>query len=282
MQERPVPVRHGSVEALSRTAGAFLTTAARFGPRAVLPRHFHDRPILAVTLSGGWSSTLGRTHFDLVPGDIHTEPSGDVHSNRFGPVGAEVLVIQPDPAERELLEPVARLLSHAVQTRLPSARRSALGIARELSCPDAVSRLAIESLALELLTEACRTRRTPSDPARWLTVVHEYMREHFLEPVTMSDLVALAGVHPSHLGREFKRRFNCSPVAYLRHLRLEWAAEQMRGTVLPIADIALAAGFCDQSHFTRAFARFAGRPPASYRRARGAGAGLLRDTAASA
>ena len=220
-----------------------------------------------MTLSGGWSSTLGRTHFDLVPGDLHTEPAGDVHSNLFGAIGAEVLVIQPDPADRELLQPAARLLSHAVHTRLPSARRSAQRIVRELACPDAVSGLAIESLALELLTEACRSRRTPSDPARWLTVVHEYMREHFLEPVTMADLVALAGVHPSHLGREFKRRFGCSPVAYLRTLRLEWAAERIRGTGDPIAEIALAAGFCDQSHFTRAFARSTGRPPAAYRRA---------------
>jgi AraC-like DNA-binding protein len=35
----------------------------------------------------------------------------------------------------------------------------------------------------------------------------------------------------------------------------------------PIARIALDAGFADQSHFTRAFRRYAGLTPAQYRRA---------------
>jgi AraC family transcriptional regulator len=267
VRQPAVPVRHGSETAISRTAGAFVTTAARFGRDAVLPAHYHDRPILAVTLAGGWSSTLGRTHFDLAPGDLHIEPAGDVHRNRFGAAGAEVLVLQPDPAERDLLDPAAPLLSSAIQIRLPTASRCAQALVRELACPDAISRLAIESLALELLTDACRARLAPPDPAGWLSLVHEYIREHFLEPVTMSELVRVSGVHPSHLGREFKRRFGRAPVAYLRRLRLEWAAQQIRTTGQPIAAIALAAGFCDQSHLTRAFTRFAGRPPASFRRA---------------
>ena len=267
MREHPVPVRHGSETAISRTAGAFITTAARFGPDAVLPPHYHERPILAVTLTGGWSSTLGRTHFDLAAGDVHVEPAGDVHCNRFGSEGAEVLVIQPDPAQGELLAAAAPLLSSAAHLRVPAAGRCAQAIVRELTAPDAVSRLAIESLALELLTEACRRCRVPADPAPWLAIVHEYIEEHFLEPITMFELVRVSRVHPSHLGREFKRRFGCSPVAYLRRLRLEWAARQIRDTGQPIAAIALTAGFCDQSHFTRAFTRFAGRPPASFRRA---------------
>jgi AraC family transcriptional regulator len=35
----------------------------------------------------------------------------------------------------------------------------------------------------------------------------------------------------------------------------------------PIVDIALSAGFCDQSHFTRTFKRLTGLVPSQYRNA---------------
>ena len=47
----PVLPTTSAMTLASRTAGAFVTTAARFGPDALLPPHFHDRPILAVTLA---------------------------------------------------------------------------------------------------------------------------------------------------------------------------------------------------------------------------------------
>ncbi len=37
----------------------------------------------------------------------------------------------------------------------------------------------------------------------------------------------------------------------------------------PLADIAAACGFADQSHFTRVFARSMGTPPGSWRRGEG-------------
>jgi AraC-like DNA-binding protein len=52
----------------------------------------------------------------------------------------------------------------------------------------------------------------------------------------------------------------------LRQLRVEWAAQQLRETTSPIAEISCAAGFSDQSHFTRVFGRAMGVSPAAYRR----------------
>ena len=251
---------------MTRTAGAFLTTYARFGPYAGIPRHFHDRPIVAVTLTGEWTSTLGRTHFELGPANLHTEPAGDVHSNRFGAQGAEVVIVQPDPEARDLLAPCADVLTEAVHVRTGSAYRCARELARELTNPDAFSGLAIESVSLELLATLGRSRRTPADAGGWVRQTEAYMRANFLSELTSVDLVRVAGVHPSHLGREFKRRYGRSPAAYLRALRLQWAAEQIHRTEGPLSEIALAAGFADQSHFTRAFTRFAGRSPAAYRR----------------
>jgi AraC family transcriptional regulator len=55
---------------------------------------------------------------------------------------------------------------------------------------------------------------------------------------------------------------------YLRRLRLDWCADRLVTTKIPLAEIALRAGFADQSHFTRTFRRYTGVTPRAYRTTR--------------
>jgi len=50
----------------------------------------------------------------------------------------------------------------------------------------------------------------------------------------------------------------------VRELRIDFAREQLAGHA-PLSDIAAAAGFYDQSHFSRCFKRHVGVTPAAYR-----------------
>jgi AraC family transcriptional regulator len=54
---------------------------------------------------------------------------------------------------------------------------------------------------------------------------------------------------------------------YVRKLRIEYACHELVASARPIVDIALAAGFCDQSHFTRTFKLAVGSSPSQYRAA---------------
>jgi AraC family transcriptional regulator len=65
----------------------------------------------------------------------------------------------------------------------------------------------------------------------------------------------------------FRDFYGKSPGEYLRQLRLDWAEAQMRITDAPLSQIALQAGFADQSHFTRTFKRHTGLTPGKYRQA---------------
>ncbi|HEX6625266.1 MAG TPA: helix-turn-helix transcriptional regulator, partial [Pyrinomonadaceae bacterium] len=56
-------------------------------------------------------------------------------------------------------------------------------------------------------------------------------------------------------------------------LRIERACRELERPASSIIDVALSAGFSDQSHFTRAFKRATGMTPGAFRRARGADAG---------
>ncbi len=59
-----------------------------------------------------------------------------------------------------------------------------------------------------------------------------------------------------------------------RRRRLEAAALLLERDDAGLADVAIAAGFCDQSHMTRAFKQQLGRTPAAIRSARLGLAGL--------
>jgi AraC family transcriptional regulator len=82
----------------------------------------------------------------------------------------------------------------------------------------------------------------------------------------MSELAREADVHPVHLARAFRQRYGLSPTEYVRRLRLEWAARAVSDGKEPLAAIAAAAGFVDQSHMTRAFRRAMLPTPGQLRR----------------
>ena len=82
----------------------------------------------------------------------------------------------------------------------------------------------------------------------------ELLRERTPRSPSLTELAAEAGVHPGHLARAFRQRFGLTVCQYSRSLRLEWAASQLAGDAT-LVEVALQAGFADQSHFTREFRR---------------------------
>jgi AraC-like DNA-binding protein len=66
--------------------------------------------------------------------------------------------------------------------------------------------------------------------------------------------------------RSFQATYGLSPSDYLRQCRLR-SARAMLADGQPAARVAAAAGFADQSHLTRWFARYYGMTPAAYQRA---------------
>lgn len=138
-------------------------------------------------------------------------------------------------------------------------------IAVELRAQDLGWSLATEGLVLQLIAgtsrDAARGARLP-----WLRNARDLLHEGVPEiPGSLTELAGAVGVHPAHLARCFRREYGQTVGEYARALRLEWAAEQLALDDAPLAEIALRAGFADQSHFTRAFRQHAGITPGRYR-----------------
>lgn len=81
----------------------------------------------------------------------------------------------------------------------------------------------------------------------------------------INDLASTVGYSPSHFFRMFRRSFGVTPHAYVMRRRLAVAQYLLTRTDLCLAEVALKAGFSDQSHLSRTFRRFAGIPPRAFR-----------------
>lgn len=83
------------------------------------------------------------------------------------------------------------------------------------------------------------------------------------ETVTLASAGRIIGANAAHLVRTFTRTFGVSPHAYVLGRRIELARQCLLDGQ-PLADVAVAVGFHDQSHFTRHFKRHVGTTPGRY------------------
>ncbi|WP_300620903.1 AraC family transcriptional regulator [Dokdonella sp.] len=93
----------------------------------------------------------------------------------------------------------------------------------------------------------------------------DYLLEHYDSPLRMEDLAQRAGLSPAQFDRRMKKIFHLSAGQYLIKTRIDHAARLLAGSDLAIADIALQAGFSDQSALSRQFRQVTGFAPRQYR-----------------
>jgi AraC family transcriptional regulator len=230
-----------------------------------IPRHSHETPHLIYVVSGPhWSGhSTGGDH--CLPGTVRYLPAGEPHENYF-PVACRSVELV---LRRPILD-LAREHGGALPApgKLPSRNAGPLGarLHRELRRNDDAAALEIEAIALRLLLSNCGDgqRRERAAPA-WLLRVRELLHENGMERLSLMDLARCAGRHPVQISREFHRYFGCTIGAYVRQARIARAQRLLAREQMSVAEIALACGFADQSHFTTAFRRLTGVPPKRFR-----------------
>lgn len=89
----------------------------------------------------------------------------------------------------------------------------------------------------------------------------EYMESHLDQKIGLDALASMAGLSTHHFARAFHQTVGMPPHSYLLSRRLERAERMLHETRLPLAEIADATGFSDQSHLARHFRRRTGMPP---------------------
>jgi AraC family transcriptional regulator len=232
-----------------------------------VPSHLHDSPFVCVPVDGSFLERYESDSYELGFGSMFYHPGEGVHEEHFGGEGGRCFVAQMGS---DWLGPLAArglgLPLEFEQRRGDRASRLAVEACREFRLGDSASVLGVEGLLVALLVELTRTR-LPAERQRprWLRRATELVHERYLQSITLAALAAEVDVHPSHLARSFARFHGCSVGELVRRLRLDHARELLRTTDRRLSEIALTAGFADQSHFNRTFKRRFGVTPGAYR-----------------
>lgn len=234
------------------------------------PPHAHPFLCLHFVLEGLYEEQDEGEIHRLGPGWLLFKPREAVHWNDFRAEGAQTLRVA---LETESLEAdvVNALPPRSTALRSPHLAMLARRIHGELRGVDDLSHVIAESLVVELLVGLARLPVTAAGESRALARrCADLLENRFTQPCRLGRAAEELGVDRTALARSFRAEHGCSVGEYLRRRRLDYVAERLRNDAdAPLGQLAVEAGFADQSHLTRTFKAEFGLPPGAWRRRHG-------------
>lgn len=94
----------------------------------------------------------------------------------------------------------------------------------------------------------------------------EYIRIHFADSLTLTELAEKAGLSESYFSHSFRNLTGFSPIAYVNRLRITQSCEYLTKTNKKITEIATLCGYNNISYFNRIFYKTMERTPSEYRK----------------
>lgn len=245
--------------------GLVLSEFSHDQPRR-LPKHSHQLAFFNLILEGNYVEHFSKRTATLKPFTTIFHPSGIEHYDEIGPRGMRIFSIEMQQSWLDRLREYGGVANSSLDLQSGELTWLATRLYREYRALACCSNLAIEGLVLEMLAIAGRAQQIPDkQPPPWLLRVVDLLNSSFQQNLTVNSVAANVGVHPVYLSRVF-RRFQRQTIGdYLHKLRIQFALRHLADAEMDLASIAAAAGFADQSHFTRVFKDLIGVTPGAFR-----------------
>jgi AraC family transcriptional regulator len=249
-------------------AGGFTVTEGLHRHGAELPWHDHATPTICFVLKGAFTEAWRGGSVACTSSTLKITPAGERHWDRFNRGDVRGLLIEADQQQVAAIRPHSAVLDERESFHGGLLSTYGWRVYHEMQVMDSTAPLAIEGLLLELVASASRLR-VPGYRGRilprWLEEARDRVHADLGARPSLSRLAQLVGVHPVTLARAFRQAFGCTVGEYIRNLRIERATMQLADTDLSLAEIALGAGFSDQSHFSNLFRQHTGFSPSKFR-----------------
>ena len=250
-----------------RGGGGVTVHEGSFEAGGEIPVHVHDAAVISLIVRGVASEQISSGIQEIVAQDLILTPAYSLHGYRFRESGKWVNMQFSDEWFARLSDGQRLVHQTSKIVRSDSAAAWASRIHTEIHARDNVSTLAIDGAMMLMMAEMARARiDAASTRPRWLRRVEEAIEASIASPPSVEELAAIAGVHPTHLLRTFRRYQGATISNFVRQRRIQRARTEVAQAKRPLAMIALEAGFADQSHFTRVFKQTFGETPGQYAR----------------
>jgi AraC-like DNA-binding protein len=235
-------------------------------------KHRHDTYAISLTRTGVQAFAYrGATHASL-PGMVvvlHPDEIHDGYAGADGGFGYRQVYVEPALIFEAVRQRGGRACSLPF-LRDPVVTNMKLATAIQSAFQDDREPLAIDDLVVQLANGMIDAdpRCTRAAIPRHLDIAavdraRQYLDAEKTRVVRSWELEDVTGLTRFDLARQFRAILGTSPYRYLLMRRLAFARTQM-AQPHSLADIALAAGFADQAHFTRVFTAAFGITPARY------------------
>ena len=263
----PCPVTETSGRVLRRRdLAAFSLIESDYPKGLSLTKHCHSHAYLTFVLQGSYMEKYRDSECVCSEGALRFLPPGELHENDYG-AGARCLLVKIEPSALERLGGHSPVLSSPGEVGGLASSWLANRLYREFVADDDVAPLAIEGVLLEILAESARaiTDSGGAYAPAWLRRVRESLEDSYLRAPSLAELASIAGVHPVHLSREFRKHYQSTIGEFIRKRRIEHACNLLATSDMALSEIALTCGFSDQSHFCAMFKSHTSLTPAKFR-----------------
>jgi AraC family transcriptional regulator len=230
------------------------------------PRHSHPEAYFCLILDGTSKQTYGSKSRVREPLTTTFYPPNELQSESFGGAGGRIFNVEMDSRWFRYFREYSVIGEESNEFRGGSVAWLMSKLYDEFCRMDYTSGLVIEGLTLEIIAEASRqtaVSRNRNPP--WLEQAREILHEQFADRLSLACIAKLVRVHPVYLASSFRKKYRCTIGDYRQRLRIDFACRELSKSHTSIAQIALAAGFANQAHFSKTFKRLTGTTPAKFR-----------------
>ena len=228
--------------------------------------HAHENASISLLLSGTYEEDLSGKQFKRIPGDLKFIAAGEVHRcNKYAP-GTRKINLDLHTNLLEQSTALADQLSSRAPQTLP-AKFTLLKLYHELDDMGSHSATSAELLLYELFNpiHPAGIKKHNTIPL-WAFRLKELLNDEWDKPFQLDDLSTRLGVHPVTISRYFPLYFSSTLGNYIKQIKVDKALALIKGTPLPLTEIAYTCGFADQAHFTRIFKAVTGYLPKEFRK----------------